>query len=55
MMRLFARVVWTNKERTLGKVILLWRCPEHQMATRWYDGDPPPCPICVKAVKIRKA
>lgn len=53
MMRLFAQVVWMNEEHSRGKVILLWRCAEHQMATRWYDGDPPPCPVCAGAVKAR--
>ncbi len=48
MMQLFARIDWANKERTRGKVILLWRCPEHRCATRAGDlnDPPPPCPMC---------
>ena len=47
-MRLAIRIVWTNTERTRGKVLLFWRCDEHNMETRVGDlGDPPPpCPGC---------
>ena len=47
-MRIFARINWTNKERTRGRVILLWRCSIHNLGVRCNDlrEAPPLCPRC---------
>jgi len=55
-MTLKAKIDWTDKERTRGKILLLWRCAEHRLQCRADLFAPPPlCPACAGLVPQKRA